>query len=270
MFRDRQDVAEAKKLCDFLTEQLSDEIPRIRLNCYHAIGHGAIVEPRDSVKWGNPHALLAPALEICDAVSSNPQEVRECLQGAFNVVADWTWRGEYGLVPPKKENPLGFCEAGFSREHALACYYEMAMYLNTLFDDDLLQIAKVLEEVPDDEVDETIIDVVAAGLMVRGSTKEDYTEYIFACRNLPEHVRLRCIIGISGGFMAHGEPGREYVKAIKFCSLSELFEQERAVCFQNIIRTFKGSYPRHTVEQICAAIDAKYLVYCSYDYSQSL
>lgn len=264
MLRDDPDVEKTKRLCDYLDNQLSDERPRIRLNCYHAIGHGFVNEPFDPASWGKAQEIINPALEICDGVSNNPNEVRECLQGAFNVISDWIFRAEYGLAPVI-EDPLWLCPKQRTYEHTKACYYEMAMHLNGLVGDDLSKLAEFTKDIEDDKIAWLVIDVVAAGATQRALSKDDYSEYIFACRGLPERLRVGCLHGFAGGFMAHGEPEKEYVKALKFCGSEELLEDEKHVCYKNIIRTFKGSYPREKVEGICATIDEAYRIYCSYE-----
>ncbi|MDZ4231717.1 MAG: hypothetical protein U1C72_00500, partial [Candidatus Pacearchaeota archaeon] len=40
LFREEQDAKKAVAMCEELTESYQDTLPRIRLNCYHAIGHG--------------------------------------------------------------------------------------------------------------------------------------------------------------------------------------------------------------------------------------
>ncbi|MDA1337262.1 MAG: hypothetical protein O3C23_00630, partial [bacterium] len=264
MLRDDLDVKKAKLICEYLDNQLSHVRPRIRLNCYHAIGHGFINEPYDPLLWGKPQEIIDPALKVCGSVSNNPNEVRECLQGAFNVLADWTFRKEYGLFPPAKD-PLMLCHAQGTDEHKQACYYEMAMHLNSLVGDDLVKLAEFAKDIKDDQSAWTVIDVVAAGATQRALGKDDYSEYIHACHSVPERLRLGCIHGFAGGFMAHGEPEKEYIEALKFCDSEELLEDERHVCYKNIIRTFKGSYPREKVEDICLTIDEEYQPYCLYE-----
>ena len=264
MLRDDPDVEKAKRLCDYLDNQLSDERPRTRLNCYHSIGHGFVNEPFDSANWGKPQAIIDPALEVCDKVSNDPGEVGECLQGAFNVIADWIFREEYGLAPVAGD-PLWLCPKQRTREHKDACYYEMAMHLNSLVGDDLSKIVEFTKDIKDDGIAQTVINVVAAGVTQTALSKGDYSEYILACHALPQRLRVWCVHGFAGGFMAHGEPEKEYIEALKFCGSSELLEDERHVCYENIIRTFKGSYPREKVERICATIDETYRISCSYE-----
>ncbi|MDP3778760.1 MAG: hypothetical protein Q8R30_01770 [bacterium] len=271
MFRETQDWNNAKVVCDNLDKELSGAILRIRLNCYHAMGHGAVVPPLSSKTWGNPNAVIEPALRLCNSISADPAEIRECIQGGFNVLADWMWRGEYGLKRPLSSAPLRFCESEeFTYDERLSCYYEMAMHLNDVGDNDLSRMAAFAQEVKDNETAGTIMDVVAAGVLSSGIINDDYTKYVNVCHQVQERLRLRCIGGLSGGFMAYGEPQKEYVKALAFCALKELREDERALCYKNSIRTFKGSYSKDKVGQICALIDETYRIFCSYDVPQPL
>lgn len=223
LFRDELDTKRAKVLCEHLDKSLSKELPRIRLNCYHTIGHGFITEPLDPKKWGNPYETIKPALKVCESITMNNHEITECIQGAFNVLADWMWRQDYGLGPIRPDNPFEFCEKQTRYEHELACYYEFAMHLNRIFDHDLARISKLVERISDDAIAQTVIDVVGAGLVIKMNVEGNYAKYIKACHSLQERLRKRCIIGMGGGFMAHAEPEKEYVGAIKFCESSELF-----------------------------------------------
>jgi hypothetical protein len=181
------------------------------------------------------------------------------------------WREEYGLVRPSDIDPLRFCrEADFTYDQRLSCYYESAMHVNNKGTNDLSRLIPFAEAIKDDEMAKMAVDVMAAGVISNTITAADHTAYIHACQKAQERLRLICINGLSGGFMAYGEPQNEYKKAIPFCASEQLRADERDVCYRNIIRTFKGSYAREKVEAICATIDTPYRVHCSYDRGQSL
>ncbi len=263
MFRDSPDPKLAVEVCNRLDKRLSNNIPRFRLNCFHGIGHGFVQEP-DRPVWGNAQAMVEPGLRVCEAISPNMSEVRECMQGTFNVISDWIWRKQYKLAP-EEHTPMRLCEEQATRERSLACYYEFSMHLESIAGPDLWEISRrYINGIKDDVVAGMVINSVAAALMQKAIVLEDHTKYIRDCYRLDARLHRDCIIGVSGGFVAHGEPGREYVKALAFCGSNLLTDVDRDACYQNILRTFRGAYTREKVEDICKTIDSAYRKYCDY------
>ncbi|MCP6719992.1 MAG: cupredoxin domain-containing protein [Patescibacteria group bacterium] len=261
-FREERNPTEAKRLCNYLDTQLSDILPRIRLNCFHAIGHGFIDDPPNPRIWGNSQAIIGPALKICESVSDVPIEVKECFDGAYNTLVIFMQTNQYGLSFDKKD-PLGFCHNEPDR-YQLSCYYEFAQVLDSAGDRDLATIAKFVEGIPEDTLAGMIINTAAAGVVQGDITNDDFTNYILECRKTGERLRLQCIRGVVGGLLAHGEPGKEYIKALKLCDAGLLLEDEHKACFHNTLNGIKTIYPREKVEQICKTIDEKYQSYCTY------
>lgn len=261
LLRDYPDLEMGKNLCETLTRRLSNVIPRIRLNCYHAMGHGFVKEPADVTIWGYPQEMIKPAIEVCDAFSEQDLK-RECLQGAFNVITDWIWTEQFGLKP-NDDDPMELCRIQEEREHELACYYELAMRLNPYTNEDVVEIYdRFVSEIGDDYIASLIITSVMAGKMQREVVKEDHTHLVLECRRLPKRVYQACLIGLTGGFVAHGEPGREYEKALNLCSAEVLTEEEKSICYGNTFRTFRGAYPQEKVEELCSQVNKEYRQYC--------
>jgi hypothetical protein len=77
-------------------------------------------------------------------------------------------------------------------------------------------------------------------------------------------VHEDCLKGITGAFVAHGDPEHEYVKALAFCGDEELTDDEKDTCYWNVIRTFKAAYSREKVASICTEISEPYRQYCAY------
>ncbi len=88
MIRDTPDYAKAASFCEWIIKEHGSDLPRIRLNCYHAIGHGFIPEPTDAEQWGNVKVMTAPAIAACKNIPADDAR-QECFQGAFNVISDW-------------------------------------------------------------------------------------------------------------------------------------------------------------------------------------
>lgn len=266
LLRDNPDYQLADSLCKELIGSLEEDVPRIRLNCYHAIGHGFVPEPIDLETWGNPRELVAPALTACgNIVESDARQ--ECYQGTFNVIADWMWNNQFGLYYPK-DTPLELCGTFGAYEINSACYYEVSMRLNPSVHNDITDAFDTyISDIPDKLIAGTVLNSFAASALGQRITESDFSDLVFECRELPDWIQKDCMKGLTGAFIAHGEPDVEYVKALDFCEQPFLFENERDICYWNITRTFKGAYPRSKVEEICKEIPEPYVRYCSYDFT---
>ena len=260
-FREKPDIELGKELCEYLDKTHGKVTPRIRLNCFHSLGHASIREPENEKAWGDPQKIVAPALEACEKISENLNEVRECFQGAFNVIADWIWRGEYGLSPDRKD-PLGFCREQKREEHALSCYYEMAMHLHALVGDDIEKLSEFAESIENQEAAGWVMHVAAAGILERAVVEKDHSRFIFACRKVEERLYQDCLEGISGGLVAHGEPEQEYVKALNFCRSAQMTKAEKEICYRHTFNTMKGIYPQQKLKEVCLLAEKKYRHFC--------
>ncbi len=263
LLRNGNDLKKAKQFCDTVGQTLSDKAPISRLNCYHGIGHGQIEDPPDPKTWGNPQAMLDPALKVCEKVSDKEEEVKDCANGSFNAVVLFMEANKYGLSL-NKEDPFWLCR-NQQPIHQYNCYYETSQKLDYIGNFDIPTIGKIISHIDDQSMAIVAAHTSIASLLQRDILGDDFAKYITGCHTFVGQLRLECIRGASGGFMAHGQPGLEYVKAIKFCQLPSLSDDERDVCYINIVRTFKGSYPKDKVVSICQGIDERYRSYCRYD-----
>jgi len=262
--RDNPDYTVAQNFCQTLIRDLEDEVPRIRLNCYHAIGHGFVPEPLDIEVWGNPVKLVSPALAACQNIQEADAR-HECLQGTFNVIADWMWNNQFGLYYPE-DTPLEICELFDDYEVSSACYYEVAMRLNPSVDNNIVRAYnKYISQIPDTLIAGTVLNSFAASAVGQRILESDFSDLVYDCRTVPTYLQTDCMKGLTGAFIAHGEPEKEYVKALDFCNMDILTEGEQDVCYWNIIRTFKGAYTSDKVGQICMKVPESYKKYCSYD-----
>jgi hypothetical protein len=263
-FRENPDVNLGRKLCDHLTKTISDQIPGIRRNCFHGMGHGFMPEPPPKKIWGNAQEMIKTTLKTCETVSptNTKTENLECMEGAFNVLADWIGEGKYGLKLDK-ENPFKLCREQPNKDYLYACYYEFSMRVPNYANDDLVKIANVyIKETDEDKIAKVTINSAAAAIIERYLDLDNYEKFITACHGIPERLRTSCIDGLALGLIAHGSPGQEYIKAINFCKSNLLYEDEQEVCYQKILRGFSGSYTKEKLTEVCESIDEKYQQYC--------
>lgn len=261
MIRDEPNFEKADAFCKELISKYETTVPRIRLNCYHAIGHGFVPEPTDVEQWGNAHTMIVPAVTACKRLTADDAR-GECLQGIFNVIGDWMWNDQFGLRFPQTDS-LSLCRTFDDTEVAHACYYELSMRLLPASKDNLVRVYTLFAaSIPDDAIAGMVVNSAAAGLIGTRIEDTDFTSLIQECHALPNRVRIDCIKGLSGGFVAHGEPEREYVKAIAFCDNTLLTTTEKEVCYSNIIRTFKGAYTKEKMASICTMVDPRFKSLC--------
>ncbi len=264
LFRDNPgNLKLVKTLCDELEEKLSRSIPRIRQNCYHGAGHGFMPEPPPEKNWGNAPAMTRPALNACDALSvPSPKEREECHQGVYNVLADWMNFNKYGLRFPEP-NLLRVCEDQPEKDHRLACYYEFGMRIHDAAKNDIALIAeKFVNAIPDDETAKMVMGSAASTVIESTLGRERYDDFAAACRALPERLGDSCINGLLGGLVAHGEPGKEYKKALAFCASPEFTEEERSSCYRHLFEKFHQVYLAEEVLRLCQSIPIRHQKSC--------
>lgn len=262
LIRDNPAFEEADAFCKMLIREHEDEVPRIRLNCYHAIGHGFIPEPTNLELWGKPHELPKPAIAACSRLTELDART-ECYQGAFNVIGDWMWTNQFGLKFPKVDSLL-LCRSFDNPEVANACYYELSMRILPYADDSLRNAYNLyVAQITDDTVAGMVINSAAASVVGAHIAEDNFIPFLKECRSLPSRVHEDCLKGLTGGFVAHGEPGNEYIKAVAFCADSILTVGEKEICYENIVRTFKTAYSNEKIADICQDIEVPYQKYCA-------
>jgi len=259
--RDHPDFAKADGFCKELVREYESTVPRIQENCYHAIGHGFIPEPTDVEAWGDPARLATPAIAACRNLTNETLR-SECMQGAFNVIADWLQNSQFGMKMPE-EDSLALCRSFDDLEVSRACYYELSMKVLPFAGSDIRTVyQKYAASIEDDALAAMVMHSATAGILGNRITEDNFIPLLMDCRSLPERVREDCLKGITGGFVAHGEPEREYVKALDFCGDEALTGAEKEICYQNVFRTFRSVYTPEKIEELCSLIDPEYQRLC--------
>ncbi len=264
MFRDEEpDIKKARTICDNLGKKYSDKMPGIRMNCYHAMGHGFMPSIPDKNVWGNPPAVLAVPMKRCEGVSAanDQEEIQKCLEGVFNVLTDWITSNSYGFSPDKSDY-FDVCRKQPKRSYALACYFELSMRIGMYADEDLVKVAAFIKNL-DDEMAKLIIHSAAAALIEVRLNQDDLSKYITICYSLEERLRKECTKGLVLGLVAHGDPGDEYKRGLNFCASSKLLEKDKELCFNNLIIFLKSFYTKEKLNKVCDLIDKKYRQMCS-------
>ncbi len=212
--------------------------------------------PPPKEEWGDPLAMVKKALATCSGVSTEKREVVECYEGIFNVLADWMLFKRFDLKN-NPENPLFVCIAQVNADYQRACYYEFGMRLpGYLPDSSLLVVDTFIEHIKDDEIAKMIIDGSAAGLVDNNPSLDKIISIALSCREISSRLQSSCLTGIVGGLMAHGSPGKEYIKAGDFCGSNVLNSNEKRVCYNNLLEKIYDMYTGSKKEEACEYIQA--------------
>ncbi len=264
LIRDNPSIQFGRQFCSDLVKKYSTQAPNINITCYHGMGHGFMPDPPDKTVWGKAKEMVLRPLQLCDQVSitNNANEIGQCHQGVFNVLADWTGASRYGLKP-NLEDPLGLCAKFDVYEYKYSCYYEFGMRISAIADDDITKAAVLfVNKIPEDNIASMIIDSAMASIIERSISKINYDNFITSCQNLQDRLKQGCLTGIVGGLMAHGEPGLEYVKTINFCKSKLLEDKYIDNCYHNLSQKLKIIYSKDKMALICETLDEKYRKYC--------
>lgn len=264
-FRENPDIILARKICDRLEETLSSKMLLIRQTCFHGVGHGFMPEPPPQKTWGDPKMMMVKSLKACETTSltNNPDEKMECMEGSFNVMADWMQQNKYGLKVNTKD-PLKFCEEQSNHDRILACFYEYSMRLSGLAKDDMVKTARdYIKSTYDKELAEIIIDSATAGLVEKYLSETNFDFLIKQCYQISQDLKESCMSGLNGGLLVHGTPGKEYVKAIALCDSKELSENEKDACFKNLMNKITRRYQKEKIaKDICPVVPKRFQNYC--------
>lgn len=252
LFHVDPDIRKVQNLCVEVGKKLGKEIPRVRANCFHGIGHGLIDDPPPKSQWGNPKQILANAFKVCPNVSSEKEEVDECYQGAYNGLAS--------LAPEmfgksfKDASALDFC-AREPEDVRIHCYYEIIQKIS-LPGHAISAISDFIYHI-EPRFREMAVGGMAAGIVQQRILDEDQTYGITGCRSLAAEFQVPCIKGVVGGYFAHGYPGKEYAKALDFCGNKAFSKKEKTFCYDHIVIAADRIYSRDTINSlICPKFEA--------------
>lgn len=259
LLREDGSILRAKEFCDEVTKELGKDAPRVRLNCYHGIGHGLVEDPPPPDTWNDTGAVIREPLRICLGISEVPLEVKECTDGVYNALLILMESGKYGFEL-SKEDPLEFCKGEPEKYHQ-SCFYEFSQKLDRYAEWKIENLSRFLRGVPSSFAEMIVMNSVA-GIIQRDIGLSDFTSHAHACRLIPGTGGIGCLKGIIGGLMAHGEPEKEYLKALDFCGGKNITLAEKKICYTHLFETASQMYPSEKVAGICATFQEGFQEYC--------
>lgn len=254
LLQDTGDVKATREFCNYASKQLGKEGSAVYGNCLHGIGHGS-VGIDDPKLWGNFQAMVDIGLKTCEA-ALNKNELRQCYDGAFNAMQQNALHGDYKLSVDRNDL-FKICRVQ-KEQYKDACYYEFTGLIADMTNHDFKKAADlILKEINGKDFAPRIFLKLSADFFQTDITNTDYTKNVLDCRALPDNLISACFNGILLGFIAHGEPNRQYIKGLEFCKYSILDDKERESCYQWILgQTVKKDTP------VCNSVQDRYRKYC--------
>lgn len=117
-----EDAGEAVAFCDMIDRGLGKEVKNNYFQCWHGIGHGAVV-PHDKRLWGNMTETASPALRLCQRLTTTTDSQQNCFRGVYGGLAIFLMDGEYGFSL-ETPDPFAFCAAQPQNQQPM-CVSEM-------------------------------------------------------------------------------------------------------------------------------------------------
>lgn len=242
------DLALAQSFCKKVNDELSKSAPGANLACYHGIGHGW-TNVHDPKFFGNERAMVAPAIGLCEKVTSDPEELKICVTGVFDSISISYYNESDGLKM-NKQDPYWLCKEQEDK-YKTPCYMDLSPAVLWLGDQRLDKSLKYLNTVEvgyRDIVAQTLAED-SVRFIIRDSLNIDMQ--VGFCRKLGSKYNLTCIYGLAMGYMQFGAPGKEEESGVGFCNLQILSNQEKDYCYSKILPIIKSSFSQEKYSKLC-------------------
>lgn len=253
------DMNEARAFCEYIDKQLKKTTADAGGACYHGIGHGA-VDGADPRSWGDPRAMIKPALAICSMVSSDevpsPRygKLYRCSSGAFNGLEVLSTQKKFGLSI-NAVDPFWICRDQ-PDSYKEACFTQFVVALLNITKNDFEKAALSIDGIEEDTYAVPILQAMVVEFARVGKT--NYEETLRFCRGLSARFHIPCVSAFAEGFLKYGPPQKEYIEAIKFCNSGLLQETEKTSCFERVLSLLRVWYTAEKSRVICMEAPEKY------------
>ncbi len=243
------DVKRARDFCKYVDSRVSKETPDATLQCFHGIGHGWVNIHGDKALVGNDLGIAKKGLSLCREVASTDSELSRCATGVFNGLSVFYANEEYGLKI-NKSDPMWICKK-VEKEFQDPCYVSMNAILFSITGGDFRSSAKYIESIDDDVVASHAMINLSLPFSLSEINNNDHSKSVAVCKSLQDRLIIPCFQGFAFAFMEHGEPGKEYVRAVEFCKVNGLTDKEEKGCLSYIYSYMAQWYPKEKAYSIC-------------------
>lgn len=259
LFAKGDGIQSARKLCQYMQDELIGKTGRVFVSCLHGIGHG-LVDGSDKKAWGDAFALVEPGLQVCDKVGLDQKEGNRCYTGAFNSIFEAMVSGSWGLKVDKS-NPTWLCQE-VSEKYRLTCYSNAMAAVRQVVGKDFLEGVKFLEKIKEDKYALAGMETLSALVAKENISRDDFSDFVAVCRKAPERARDKCLTSFARSLVEFGKPEEEYVKAVKFCNTADFSAHERDICFPVVVTYSSLIYSTEKMNNLCKHFEEKYRKYC--------
>lgn len=252
------DVAIASDFCRKVREEYMNKLPMANLACFHGIGHGW-AGTHDKSLWGDELAMVEPALQMCERVTSDPHELKICATGVFDSISIGYYNRLYGLEI-KKDDPFWLCKKQ-PQKYKEPCYMDLVPAVVWLAGHELLSSLSFLDSV-EYQYRDLVVETIADNMVRFNLNKdEEIFKNILICRGLSESYYKKCVLGTSKGSVQFGKPGIEYAQGLSLCNDSRMTVDERDICLSSVLLYASSSYDENKFWKICNTSN-DYMSYC--------
>jgi len=247
MLHSSGNVEEARKFCARADEAIA------RGACYHGIGHG-VVDGSDPRAWGSAEKIIAPGIKMCKLVAATDDQFYRCATGVFNSLAIMLAGSQNGLVP-NSDHPYALCERLQDPRLKKACYEEMnTLVVYHIAQNNFSKAISFISTVPEPVYAEYAMYSLASAAAAVSLQHPNDEDAVVTCQTLAAELRRQCVRGFVGGFVEHGLPGKEYVRALAFCVSNQMSEYDKKNCFERLAPEMRLRYSPQEKMDICNSL----------------
>lgn len=258
LMRDTGDMTKTKEFCEYVVEELQDELSSIKDNCVHGVGHGTtamLIEQPDY--WGNFQKTVNKGVEVCETIYTEQHDLTNCYDGIFNEISLDLFQSTYGLSFDdykilSKNDPFYYCQLQEERLKE-SCYFEFSGIFWTVFDGDPVRSMQyALDNTQDLKArGNKVVAKIAADQIQYDIVKADHTRSIEACDIVPQFLKYECFKGILNGFVQHGDPMKLHIKGYAFCDEFEQAGNDTFDCYETFTQMLQWTYNKEQIKDAC-------------------
>lgn len=258
------DVEQARSFCTYINESLAQGNSVAFDACYHGIGHGT-VDGSDPRAWGDPLAIIAPGLALCETVAQDANQRVQCGNGVFEGLVTLYQDRTFGLDIDRNE-AYSLC-LEVAENFKLSCYEQLNPFAAYIGKGDPYVTLNVVNSVQEERYKRNALRNAAGTLAHPDMSAAEYEEFIEACHTFSDELRPNCIFGFTAKLLEFGSLQSSQQIAIDFCRTPTLTENEKTVCFGRIVELSPASERESVCEVISPYITRESILFCGTDIS---
>lgn len=266
LIQNNPDPAFVTKTCGYFTNRLGKTMGDIERICYHGSGHGFLLAKSaraSKSEWGDVNTFIRQPIALCDQLAeANENDVEECKEGIFNVLAEWMWLKQYGFKL-ERDTLFSTC-TGVPETAQKACYYEMAQKSPGFTNDDPVELHAYVAQIADPAHRLMSFQVGIAGIVQSVIVQESgHKDLLASCGSLDDTYYSSCMHSTIAGLYEHGEPQQEYKKPLDLCEEpSVALHNKKDTCYKTVATRMPRFYSSSQIVDMCKEFPKQYQYHC--------